>query len=150
MVDTNSKSIKFMFASNRCPLVFVCVDMCAVIVFFFRDYSCKLCALECTCKVVGRKLFYSFLSCSVRGNSFFSFENYFSSSKTRIIIINKKYAMCPSVAPENCTFFTCFEWNSWVWLIWFNYLTVEINTLVLSHSYFTCAVYIAHDRALIN
>lgn len=36
MVDTsNSKSIKFMFASNRCPLVFVCVDMCAVIVFFF-------------------------------------------------------------------------------------------------------------------
>lgn len=37
MVDTsNSKSIKFMFASNRCPLVFVCVDMCAVIVFFFQ------------------------------------------------------------------------------------------------------------------
>lgn len=150
MVDTNSKSIKFMFASNRCPLVFVCVDMCAVIVFFFREYSCKLCALECTCKVVGRKLFYSFLSCSVRGNSFFSFENYFSSSKTRIIIINKEVCYVSFCSSRKLHFFTCFEWNSWVLLIWFNYLTVEINTPVLLHSYFTCAVYIAHDRALIN
>lgn len=96
-----------MFASNRYPLVFVCVDMCAGCnSVFFRDNSSKLCASECTCtsKVVGRKLFYnSFLSYSARKNSFFSLEYYFSSLKTRIIII-RKYDTCPSVALENYSY----------------------------------------------